>query len=160
MIFKVVFLSEQIFDASIWTYIPPLSTANGSKILTYKDIGTIAHSPQLVDVFNSILIEQYDIYAIKNKEHDSKFPFSETFQTFLSVLYNMNTDFRRLIHDYYIRTKIDKNLLSESSDLKKLHLIEIFKEIIKNVLIKIISDERNIYQELIYKNSLLKLSLV
>ena len=72
----------------------------------------------------------------------------------------MNTDFRRLIHDYYIRTKIDKNLLSESSDLKKLHLIEIFKEIIKNVLIKIISDERNIYQELIYKNSLLKLSLV
>jgi hypothetical protein len=133
---------------------------NGAKILTYKDIGTIAHSPQLVDVFNSILIEQYDIYAIKNREHDSKFPFSETLQTFLSVLYNMNTDFRRLMHDYYVRTKIDEKLLSEANDLKKLHLVEIFKEIIKNALVKIISDERNIYQGLIYKNSLLKLSLV
>jgi len=34
VIFKVVFLSEQIWEASIWTYFPPQSTAKGSKILT------------------------------------------------------------------------------------------------------------------------------
>ena len=34
-----------------------------------------------------------------------------------------------------------------------------FKEIITQLLEKIINDERNIYQELIYKNSMLKLSL-
>lgn len=133
---------------------------NGSKIKNFKDIGTIAHSPKLVDVFNSILVEQYDIYAIKNREHSSKFPFSETFQTFLSVLNDMNTDFRRLIHDYYVRTKIEERLLTEDDTIKAAGIIEIFKDILNNVLQKIINNERNIYQELIFKNSLLKLSLV
>lgn len=132
---------------------------NGEKIQTLKDIAQIIHSEKLIDVFNSILIEQYDIYAIKNKEHSSDFPFSETLQTFLAVLFNMNIDFRRLLHDYYIKTKIDKKLLSENEISKQLKLRNIFKEIIDQVLKKIINDERNIYQELVFKNSLLKLSL-
>lgn len=133
--------------------------ADGTKIKTFKDIGQIIHDSSLVDIFNSILIEQYDIYAIKNKEHSSKFPFSETLQTFLSVLFDMNTDFRRLTHDYYINTKIDPKILEMPNTSKKIELQNIFKEIINDVLKKIISDNRNIYQELIYKNSLLKLSL-
>ena len=106
------------------------------------------------------MIEQYDIYAVKNKEHSSDFPFSETLQTFLSVLFTMNTDFKRLIHDFYIKYKLDKGILTESSEIKRAKLINAFKDIADQVLKKIITDERNIYQELIYKNSILRLSII
>lgn len=155
------FLRHEIFLRLIEEFNDIVSTEfkNGDKIKTFKDLGQVIHSNRLIDTFNSILVEQYDIYAIKNKEHSSKFPFSETLQTFLSVLFDMNTDFRRLIHDYFIKIKVDPELFTESSVSKKLQLQNIFKEIITQVLKKIISDARNIYQELIYKNSMLKLSL-
>lgn len=133
---------------------------NGEKITTFKDIGSIIHSNKLVDVLNSILIEQYDIYAIKNKDNTNNFPFSETLQTFLSVLSHMNTDFRRLMHDYYTIAKIDCKIFSEKGLNKKIQLKEIFKDIIRETLLKIISDKRNIYQELLYKNNILRLSLI
>ena len=132
---------------------------NSEKIQTIKDIAQIIHSEKLIDVFNSILIEQYDNYAIKTKSHSDNFSFSEILQTFLSVLFNMNKDFRRLMHDYYIKAKIDPNILAEKAVIKQVKLRDIFKDIIEKVLQKIITDDRNIYQELIYKNSLLKLSL-
>lgn len=155
------FLRHEIFLRLIDEFNDIVSTEfkNGDKIKTFKDLGQVIHSARLIDTFNSILVEQYDIYAIKNKEQSSQFPFSETLQTFLSVLFDMNTDFRRLIHDYFIKIKVDPKLFTESSVAKKLQLQTIFKEIITQLLEKIINDERNIYQELIYKNSMLKLSL-
>ena len=132
---------------------------NGEKIKTLKDVGVIIHSPKIVDVFNSILIEQYDIHSIKNDGHSNQFQFSETFQTFLSTLFELNVDFRRLTHDYYIKANIDPKILAESPSSIKIHLGEKFKVIVDEVLKKIITDKKNIYQGLIFKNSLLKLSL-
>ena len=132
---------------------------DSSRIHTMKDIGAIIHDQRILDIFNSRLVEQYDIYAIKNKEHTSRFPYSETLQTFLSTLHSMNTDFRRLVHDYYIAEKIDIKILKLPDREKREKLSTIFKNIVDKALLKIISDKRNIYQELIYKNSLLNLNL-
>lgn len=133
--------------------------ANGSKIKAYKDIGEIIHDDRIIDIFNSIVIEHYDAYAIKNNVHNSNFPVSETIQTFLSVIFDMNTEFRRILHDYYIKTEIDPKIFDINIEAKCLELQIIFKEIVDMVLKKIVSNELNIYQQLIYKNSLLKLSL-
>jgi hypothetical protein len=132
---------------------------NGSAIKTYKEIGQIIHDDELVDIFNSILVEQYDIYAIKNSDHTNNFQYAETLHTFLEVLHDMNTDFRRLIHDYYIKIKITNDIFTLTDINKRVKLQDIFKGLITDVLKKIISDTRNIYQELIYKNKLLTLSL-
>lgn len=132
---------------------------NGNKIKTYKDIAELIHNKKFIDIFDSILIEQYNIYAIKNNDDKNDFNFSESMSTFLTVLFNMNTEFRRLIHDTYISTNINIKILSETDKIKHDELFDIFTEIVKNVLVKIISDERNIYQEILYKNDLLNLRL-
>jgi hypothetical protein len=79
------FLRHEIFLRLIDDFNDIISTEfkNGDKIKTFKDLGQVIHSDKLIDTFNSILVEQYDIYAIKNKEHSSQFPFSEKLQTFL-----------------------------------------------------------------------------
>jgi len=132
---------------------------NGDKIKTYKNIAELIHNKKFIDIFDGILIEQYDIYAIKNKNNDNAFKFSETMSTFLAVLFSMNIDFRRLIHDFYISTHIDVKILSATNKIKHDELFDVFTEIVKKVLKKIISNERNIYQEILYKNDLLNLSL-
>lgn len=132
---------------------------NGDGIKTYKNIAELIHNKRFIDIFDSVLIEQYDIYAIKNKNNNNDFKFSETMSTFLAVLFSMNTDFRRLIHDFYIGAHIDVKILSATNKIKHDGLFDIFTEIVEKVLGKIISNERNIYQELLYKNDLLNLSL-
>jgi hypothetical protein len=136
---------------------------DGAKIKTNKDIADLIHNNKFIDIFNSIIVEQYDKFQFaqtnKTNENTNPFAFSETLNTFLTVLFDMNTDFRRLIHDFYIKIKIDSKLLTESNIIKQKKIHEIFMELIDSVLKKIISDKRNIYQELIYKNNLLNLNL-
>ena len=133
---------------------------NGALIKTNKDIGTIMHHPNLSDVFNSIIIEQYDIYTFKNKENISQFPYSETLKTFIAEISLISRNFVRDIHTKFISTKINQIIFIESNEKKISYLNDMFIIIIDAVLLKIISDESNIYQTLLYKNSLLQLSLI
>ena len=132
---------------------------DGALIKTNKDIGSIMHHKTLSNIFNSILIEQYDIYTFKNKENTNPFPFSETLKTFLSKISLLNRNFNRGVHGNFIEVKIDQNIFSDII-LKKIFLNKLFNDVITRVLEKLISNESNIYQSLIYKNSLLNLSVV
>ena len=132
---------------------------DGVLIKTIKDIGSIMHHKTLSNIFNSILIEQYDIYTFKNKENTNPFPFSETLKTFLSKISLLNRSFNRGVHGNFIDVKIDQNIFSDNTT-KKIFLNKLFNDVITRVLEKLISNESNIYQSLIYKNSLLSLSVV
>lgn len=133
---------------------------NGSLIKTNKDIGVIIHHENISNIFNSIIIEQYDIYTFKNKENVSPFPYSETLKTFIAEISLINRAFVRDIHSKFTSKKIDQTIFTESNEKKNIYLNDMFVNIIDAVLLKIISDESNIYQSLLYKNSLLQLSLV
>jgi len=112
------------------------------------------------NIFNSIIIEQYDIYTFKNKENVSTFPFSETLKTFLAELSLINRNFVRGMHGKFTASKLEQKIFSEDNVSKKIYLDKLFTEIIVPVLDKLISNESNIYQSLIYKTSLLRLSVV
>ena len=112
------------------------------------------------NIFNSIIIEQYDIYTFKNKENVSTFAFSETLKTFLSTLSLLNRNFIRGLHGKFTSYSLERTIFSEDNVTKKLYLDKMFTEIIVPVLDKLISNESNVYQSLIYKNSLLNLSVV
>ena len=133
---------------------------SGSLIKTNKDIGVIIHHKGISDIFNSIIIEQYDIYTFKNKDNVSPFPYSETLKTFIAEINLLNRSFVRDIHSKFTSTKIDQNIFDESNEKKNIYLNDMFINIINTVLLKIVSDESNIYQTLLYKNSLLQLSLI
>ena len=131
---------------------------DGTLIKTNKDIGVIIHHKNLYTIFNSIIIEQYDIYTFKNKENVSPFPFSETIKTFLAKLSLLNRSFIRGVHGKFTEIDIDQSIFSDNIS-KKIYLNKLFNDIITPVLEKLISNESNVYQSLIYKNSLLKLSV-
>jgi hypothetical protein len=133
---------------------------NSASVKTNKDIGNIIHHTELSNIFNSIIIEQYDIYTFKNRENVSTFPFSETLKTFLAELSLMNRSFIRGMHGKFTSLKIDKKIFSEDNITKKIYLDKLFLDIVVPVLDKLISNESNIYQSLIYKNSLLRLSVI
>jgi hypothetical protein len=133
---------------------------SGTLIKNTKDIGKIIHHSNMSNIFNSIIIEQYDIYTFKNKENVSTFAFSETLKTFLSTLSLLNRNFIRGLHGKFTSYSLERTIFSEDNVTKKLYLDKMFTEIIVPVLDKLISNESNVYQSLIYKNSLLNLSVV
>jgi hypothetical protein len=136
-----------------------LEYKNGASIKSNYDIGRLVHSPELYKIFNSVVIEQYDIYTFKNKENISEFPFSETLKTFLAQLDNISTNFSKNIHDEFTSFRIDKSVYS-NADRKKEYFTIMFSNILKTVLKKLITNKSNIYQSLIYKTNLLRLSVV
>jgi hypothetical protein len=134
--------------------------ADGANVKDNHDFSKIVHDDRLQEKFSSILIEQYDIYTFKNKENIGDFPFSETLKSFLSNIHWFNRSFVRGIHDLFIKLKIDKKIFEYDKILKKIELQRLFNDILGDTIKHLISDDRNIYQSLIMKNSLLKLSLI
>jgi hypothetical protein len=124
-----------------------------------NDFGKIVHEKSISDMFNNILIEHYDIFTNNLKKKSlNNFPPSEMLHTFLMNLDQLNRQFNRKLHDTFISTKIDKKTYENSS--KNIILKKIFEEIIDQVIKVILSDTSNIYQSILYKNSLLKLSII
>jgi hypothetical protein len=127
----------------------------GVSIKTDKDFGQIIHMSIFSDIFNSVLIRQYNIFMDK---HSNNFPQSETFHTFLMNLLYLNRQFNRKLHDIFTSMTIDKGIYTDISKNNKLQ--NIFEEIITHSIRLIISDKNNIYQKLIYKNALLALEII
>jgi hypothetical protein len=131
---------------------------NGTTIKNIIDVGKIIHNEELSNTFNMNFIKQYKIF-ITNKTITNKFPTSELLQTLLAQLRLINRDFIRDVHYNFILNTIDPAVFKESSINKIAILKKLFEKIIEPVLCKLISNEKNIYQALIYKNSLLNLSI-
>jgi hypothetical protein len=124
-----------------------------------KDFGKIIHDKSISDMFNNILIEHYDVFINNLKEKSlNNFPPSEMLHTFLMNLDQLNRQFNRKLHDTFISTNIDKKTYQNSS--KNIILKKKFEEMIDHVIKVILSDTSNIYQSILYKNSLLKLSII
>jgi len=129
---------------------------DGKAIKTNKDLAILIHHKKILDVFNSIIIEQYDKY---NQNNDSSFPFSEIFKSFLSYLSILSRNISRDIHSTFVATKINSSVFEEDELSKRIFIKKMFEEIIKKVLEKSINDKRNVYQSLLFKNKLLELSI-
>ena len=132
----------------------------GASVKNIKDIGQILHNERLSDVFSGLIIEQYYIYTFKNKKNVSTFSHAETFKTLLAQLQLLNRDFVRNIHDIFRAVEIDAKIFDEAPTSKVASIKKIIETVISSTLDKIISNESNIYQSLIFKNSLLNLSVV
>lgn len=130
----------------------------GNNLNNYKDLSELIHDNSFIDIFNDVLLNQYDFYELNHK-NDTEFEISETLNTFLSILFNLTIDFRRLYHDFYIDIDIDIKILLEPNKIKYKKLLDVFMELSEKVLLRIINDTKNIYQSLIYKNEILNLNL-
>jgi hypothetical protein len=156
------FLRHSIYVRLTKEYLDIVKTKfkKGADINNIKDIGKIIHDENLADIFSSLIVEQYYIYTFKNKKNVSTFSNAEIFKTLLSQLRLLTRDFVRTIHDIFSNLDIDIKIFEDTPHNKNNAVQAIINDLICNTLEKIITNEANIYQSLIYKTSLLNLSLV
>jgi hypothetical protein len=130
---------------------------NGANIKTNIDIGKIIHSEELTNMLVPIFIDQYKLY-LKNKTISNKFQPSELLHTLLNQLKLVKREFIREIHTRFTEVEIDSHIFNLTSSKKNQELEKIFSGIIALVIDKLVSNENNVYQSLIYKNGILNLS--
>lgn len=111
-------------------------------------IGQVIHEPKLADTFETMVVNQYKDYsADKNIIRRTEFPFGEIFVSYLVELRNLIRMFKREVHDYYMEHPPNKDTNSENY----------IGDLLRAVLEKLISDKKNIYQALFFKDRLLNI---
>lgn len=144
----------------VFTNIIKTDFKDGTLIKTNKDFSILIHDDKLSILFINILIDQYDQYISKDKNNDNNFTLSETFKTFIAELDLIRRSFDRTLHSKFIELHTPPLIYKYDNNNKKKYLTQAFIDIITFVLNKIITTENNIFQSVIYKNSLINLSIV
>lgn len=117
-----------------------------------NQIGFIAHDSAIFDSFSSTILSMYN--TIISPVLQSKSDFSELFSSYLYELRNLRYEFIKLLHNEYVKRAEDDIDIINALHNKEQLLIYI-ENFIKKVMNDIISQEKNIYQSIIFKNNLL-----
>lgn len=131
----------------------------GKNIKGRKDIIKIINMEEIKDIFQEILIKNYYNFLNKNDilgKNDS-FVFNEVISTFMVDLQIITRGFIREIYLNSESIKISNNISEKSSSVIYGEVRDIFEEVIKKSLNKIMDDKSNIYQSLIFKSIILNI---
>lgn len=118
-------------------------------------ISEIVHNDIIIDTFNTILLNQYQSILYFN---DNLFNISEMSHTFLANIYKLNIEFRRILHDFFVKINISSSIFEKDNINKKNIIMELFKNIIEDTVNYIILQENNFYTKFIYKNIILNIN--
>ena len=121
----------------------------------------IINDPSLKDVFTKTLIENYYEFLKKNEfigdDPTGHFVFNEVLTTFLAQLYVI---IRGLVREIFSNSEIyepSSAIYEKSFQVMYADVKDIIDKVVRESLLKILSDKSNIYQSLIYKTMLLNL---
>jgi hypothetical protein len=127
---------------------------------TIYDFSVLVHDESFLKIFSQVIMNEYYKYLFKNTSiyETENISVSEVFASFLSVINIYERDFTKHMHDIFITKIPDKSIFSDGK--KNNILYDLFNDILKDVLSRIITNESNIFQTLIYKLYLYKLSIL
>lgn len=117
-------------------------------------IGEILHHGDLLDTFGEIIVEQYYEYEKVHTiiEKKSNFPSSEILCTYLSQLDIIVRQFGRELHDLHRKSKPEP-------DMDKFQIEQYLDNILKEAINNTISDKKNIYQAILFKDNILNVGM-
>ena len=119
-----------------------------------EQIGFIVHYSDVFDTFSSTILNMYNNVLSRNDDiHKSKFNFAEEFSSYLYELRKLRYEFIKSLHNEYIK-KINDDIETIESINTKEQLFVYIENLIKKVLDDLISQEKNIYQSIVFKNNL------
>lgn len=124
------------------------------------DFSKIAHDESYNYIFNTTIMNEYYKYLF-NKTTVYSFEHAPISEIYMSFLYIMNTyqrDFKKKMHDTLMANMPKKELFADEN--AKYELEKIFTDITNSVLSSIITNESNLFQSVMYKLSLFKLSIL
>jgi hypothetical protein len=124
------------------------------------EFSTIVHNEELGKIFSQVIMNEYYKYLFKNAVvyETENISMSEIYSSFLFVINIYERDFKKKIHDTFLNKIPKKEIFSDSK--KDVRLVELFEQLLNEVLHSIITNENNIFQTIIYKLYLFKLSLL
>lgn len=152
---EIKFLRNAIYLALNKFY---TETMDKKKIKSNKDLVEMLNDPKIVDIFNRELLKNYYEFLKKNDlVGDDNFVFTEVVSTFLGDLQFIQRGFTREIYNNSEKLKPNTELYKKDDVYVYSELKTITDAVIKNTLEKIMSNDSNIYQSLIYKTMLISI---
>lgn len=136
------------------------------KLLDKKSIKTIYEYSKLVHneayekIFSQVIMNEYHKYLFKNTAiyESENISMSEIYVSFLPIISTYERDFKKNIHDIFLLNLPNKDIFADEK--KDVLLFDIFEKLLSDVLHGIITNENNIFQTIIFKLYLFKLSLL
>ena len=133
------------------------------KISSIYDFSKLIHDEAFGALFSQVIMNEYYKYLFRNTAiyETENISISEVYTSFLYTISIYERDFSKKIHDTFLRdlSKMDQSPFDKSND-KDQKLLDTFDKLVNGVLHEIITNENNIFQSLIYKIYLFKLSLL
>ena len=128
----------------------------GKKIKDNYTYASIIHNDKFLNIFSDVLTNEFHSYLSKtyNEYATGHINISEITVSFLNVIYIYQRTFVKEMHDYFKDNLFNFDIDGDSS------LQTHFNLMAQKVLNKIITNDSNIYQTIIYKINLLKTTLV
>lgn len=130
---------------------------DGNKIKDNYTYAAIIHNEDFLIIFSNIITREFHsyLYGTYSDHIMGHIRISEVISSFLNTIYLYQRMFVKEIHDYF------KNNLFNFEDINiPIRLKNHFDEMTKCVLNKIITNESNVYQTILYKINLLKNTFV
>lgn len=124
------------------------------------EFSKLLHNQIFENMFSQILMNEYYKYLFKNISifETENISLSEVYSSFLYTMNIYERDFKKQMHDVFLTNVPNTEVFK--SDKKDKILVDLFEEILKKVLNLIITNNSNIYQSIMYKLYLFKLSLL
>ena len=133
------------------------SLFNSKKIINNYSYAQIIHNENFLNIFSEILIKEFYTYLYANyDEYSKKVGLSEIIASFSNVIYINQREFTKKLHDYFKNNLIESSVFEEDDVKKSTILLYHFDNLLQYVLNTIITNDSNVYQNLIFKINLLK----
>lgn len=130
------------------------------------EFSKLIHDELFEELFVQIIMNEYYKYLFKNTSiyETENISMAEMYSSFLYTINIYARDFTKKIHDDFLSNSINeikakKDLFKDKENAID-ELTTIYDNLLKNVLSAIITNENNIFQSLIYKLYLFKLSML
>jgi hypothetical protein len=132
--------------------------ATTKKIKDNYTYASIIHNDKFLNIFSDVLTNEFHSYLYKTYDEylTGHINISEITVSFLNVIYIYQRTFVKEMHDYFKDNLFDFDIEGDTILKLKAH----FDEMVHVVLDKIITNDSNIYQTIIYKINLLKTTLI
>ncbi len=133
-----------------------------TKINNLYDYNKLIHDNSYGEIFSRVIMNEYIRYLFKNiavYESDN-ISISEIYSSFLFILNIYERDFKKKLHDIFLVNMPNRDIFKMDKKTKDQTLNNTFDKILSNVLHSIITNENNIFQSILYKLYLFKLSLI
>jgi hypothetical protein len=129
-----------------------------------QSFNSLVHDEIFIEIFENTVMNEYTGYLIKNIDtYAAEYvSVSEIYMSFLPVIDTYSKSFKKKIHDKFtlLYNNFDMNIFKMSETDKAANLERVFTETTKDILSSVITLNSNMFQSLIYKVMLFRLSII